>query len=275
MSSLTSSAAWQVVLEVHRSSTIEPLVHGGVAVAPDGCWDSARAADAATAAMLDALLPIARVKTGYVVAQIGQSLDGCIATASGDSHYVTGLASRTHLHRLRALVDAVVVGVGTVARDDPALTVRHVPGKNPARVVLDPHARAPRSARVFRDGCAPTWHAVRQPGRAAPGALPLPLLPGDPVQTVAGLLDALAQRGLRRVLVEGGGITVSHCLAARRVDRLHVVVAPLLIGAGRRAFVWPHASTLGEALRPVWRSWALDDDRLYELDLRRSMTPAS
>jgi len=87
-----------------------------------------------------------------VVGQIGQSIDGRIATTTGRSHYINGSASLTHLHRLRAVVDAVVVGVGTLCADDPQLTVRHVEGPNPARVVIDPHGRSPPDARCFTPG---------------------------------------------------------------------------------------------------------------------------
>ena len=77
-----------------------------------------------------------------VVGQIGQSLDGRIATPKGHSHYVNGDDGLAHLHRLRALVDAVVVGIGTVLADDPQLTVRRVSGPHPARVVIDPQRKA-------------------------------------------------------------------------------------------------------------------------------------
>src|SRR5262249_31638048 len=84
-----------------------------------------------------------------VVAQIGQSLDGRIATATGHSHYINGHEGLAHLHRLRALVDAVVVGIGTVLADDPQLTVRRVAGPHPARVVIDPRGRLPACARML------------------------------------------------------------------------------------------------------------------------------
>ena len=83
-----------------------------------------------------------------VVAQCGQSIDARIATASGHSHYINGAEGLAHLHRLRALVDAVVVGVGTALADDPQLTVRRVAGPNPARVVIDPNGRLPPTARA-------------------------------------------------------------------------------------------------------------------------------
>src|SRR5437764_1940338 len=79
-----------------------------------------------------------------VVGQFGQSIDARIATPTGSSHYINGPAGLAHLHRLRALVDVIVVGVGTALADDPQLTVRRVAGPSPARVVLDPSGRLPR-----------------------------------------------------------------------------------------------------------------------------------
>src|SRR5688500_13078150 len=84
-----------------------------------------------------------------VVGQIGQSLDGRIATLSGHSHDISGSAGLDHLHRLRSVVDAVVVGAGTVRADDPQLTVRRVSGPNPARVAIDPRGSLDTSARIF------------------------------------------------------------------------------------------------------------------------------
>src|SRR3954466_14796758 len=86
-----------------------------------------------------------------VVGQIGQSIDGRIATVTGHSKYINGPAGLAHLHRLRALVDAVLVGIGTAVADDPQLTVRRIAGPNPARIVLDPRGRLPPGARVLAE----------------------------------------------------------------------------------------------------------------------------
>ena len=236
-----------------------------------GAWRCATALAADTAELLDLFLPLVAQAGPWVVAQLGQSLDGRIATESGASHYINAIEARTHLHRLRAVVDAVVVGVGTVNADDPQLTVRHVPGANPLRVVLDPRRRAVAQARVFNDGAAPTLHVVAEDGDASGGAgdvrcCAMPCAAGgfEP----AAVLGWLREAGYRRVLVEGGGVTVSRFLQAGVLDRLHVMVAPMLIGSGRPGLVLPPIETLDEAIRPASRCFACGVDTLFDLDLR-------
>ncbi len=242
-----------------------------------GAWQAAGAPTAAARDLLELLLPL-QLRADLVIAQIGQSLDGRIATAGGHSHYVTGPADIRRLHRLRALVDAVVVGAGTVAADNPRLTVRGVEGDNPVRVILDPRGRLDRDRHVFTDGAARTVE-VR---RAADGGAGGPRLEGDVLLMPAGggvfrpatVLEALRGLGYRRILVEGGGTTVSRFLQAGALDRLHVTVAPLLIGGGRPALTLDPIESLDEALRPRCRHLRLGDDMLFDLDLRGAGTGA-
>ena len=124
-------------------------------------------------ALIDLYLPIcsATVARPITVGHLGQSLDGFIATHAGESQYVTGEENIRHLHRMRALCDAVVVGAGTVAADDPQLTTRHVSGPSPVRVVLDPTRRLADHYRVFNDDTADTLYvcgrSLRRRGRNA------------------------------------------------------------------------------------------------------------
>jgi len=237
-----------------------------------GGWEASALPDEAARALLDLYLPLA-LRTDLVIGQLGQSLDGRIATLSGKSHYVTGPADLVRLHRVRALVDAVLVGAGTVALDDPRLTVREAEGENPVRVVLDPRGRLPAERRVFTDGAAPTLVV-----RRADAAPPAPALPGVDVVVMpfhgaggfdpAAVLAALRARGLRRVLVEGGGVTVSRFLQAGVLDRLHVTIAPMLMGSGRPGLTLPPIESLDQALRPRCRSVRLGEDVLFDLELR-------
>ncbi|WP_110675504.1 RibD family protein [Salinicola sp. RZ23] len=247
-----------------------------------GGWRSDARVDAEAAQLLSIWLPwcVADLSHGpQLIAQLGQSLDGRIATVTGASHYVTGQASLVHLHRTRALVDAVVVGAGTVEADDPQLTVRHVEGDNPLRVVLDPRARVCATRGVFTRDLAPTWHLVAAAraeqaaaDRARQGASHVSVKPlqvdaagADPADVVA----LLAEGGCRRILVEGGGLTISRFLEAGQLDRLHSVVAPMIIGSGRPALTLPEIETLDRALRPACRHFTLGEDMLFDVDLRR------
>ncbi|GJE01174.1 hypothetical protein GMJLKIPL_3103 [Methylobacterium isbiliense] len=231
-----------------------------------------RGADAASDGVATALFsPLAAGSPDqpFVIAQLGQSLDGRIATLSGDSKYINRDAALDHLHRLRAHVDAIVVGIGTVLADDPLLTVRRVAGRSPARVVLDPAGRIPACAQVLRDDgvrrivvCRPETRvpegaeAVRI---AAPGAFP----PG-------AVVAALGRLGFSRILIEGGARTVSAFIDAGAIDRLHVMVAPLLMGSGRPGLDLRPIEALREAMRPLTRSYLLcDGDVLFDCDLRR------
>jgi diaminohydroxyphosphoribosylaminopyrimidine deaminase/5-amino-6-(5-phosphoribosylamino)uracil reductase len=242
-----------------------------------GSWASSGEASAAARDVLDIYLPL-RLAPDLVLGQLGQSLDGRIATEGGASHFVTGPKDIERLHRLRALVDAVVVGATTVAQDDPRLTVRLVEGPNPARVVLDPSGQLDAGRRVFSESAVPTLVVREEAGGrgwrpAAPGSEgnveELRIPSSDPGGLdLAALVDRLRARGLRRLLVEGGGVTVSRFLQAGLLDRLHVTVAPLLIGSGRPSITLEPIVSLDDALRPACRRFTLGEDVLFDLDLR-------
>jgi diaminohydroxyphosphoribosylaminopyrimidine deaminase/5-amino-6-(5-phosphoribosylamino)uracil reductase len=225
--------------------------------------------------------PLLAAGPHFVMAQLGQSLDGFIAARTGDACFVTGDADRTHLHRLRALVDAVVVGVGTVLADDCRLTVRAVAGQSPLRVVLDPNSRARRDAHVLSVGDAPTWWVVADdlppPRNVSPHVevVQLPRSGHDRGFTPKQIVAALAARGHGRVLVEGGGITVSRFLAAGELHRLQVTTAPLLVGDGVPGLRFAGRDRLGDALRAPSRRFVLGEDVCVELDLTRASTGCS
>jgi diaminohydroxyphosphoribosylaminopyrimidine deaminase / 5-amino-6-(5-phosphoribosylamino)uracil reductase len=209
----------------------------------------------------------------YVVGQLGQSLDGRVATPTGHSHYINGLEAIVHLHRLRALVDAVVVGVGTAIADDPRLTVRQVEGRSPARVVIDPSGRLPPTAKLLeRDGTA--VYVVQAGDRRRPdGVTGIALRSRDGALDPHDIVAALAERGLRRILIEGGAYTVSAFLSAGALDRLHVCVAPLLLGSGPIGVTLPPIDRLESALRPRVAVHRLGDDVLFDCNLEKP--PAS
>jgi diaminohydroxyphosphoribosylaminopyrimidine deaminase/5-amino-6-(5-phosphoribosylamino)uracil reductase len=211
-----------------------------------------------------------------VVGRLAQTLDGRIATVSGSSQWIGGPGDILHTHRLRALCDAVLVGAGTVRADDPRLTTRECAGPNPVRVVLDPAWRLAAEYGIFREG-PPTLLVVAQD---APGAMPAPERHGtaEVVRMPRGpdgldlpaVLAMLAARGLRRVFVEGGGVTVSRFLAAGCLDRLHVTVAPVLLGSGIPAFSLPEAARIADGLRFSWTVHEISPDVLLDIALDRA-----
>lgn len=204
-----------------------------------------------------------------VVAQCGQSIDARIATASGHSHYINGAEGLTHLHRLRALVDAVVIGVGTAQADDPQLTVRRVAGPNPARVVIDPNGRLAPAARLLaEDGVRRLVITGMETALDFPPGVEVVRIAAMERQLApAAVLAALAQRGFRRVLIEGGSNTVSRFLAAGCLDRLHVMIAPMIIGAGPSSVSLAPIERVEQAIKAPMRAHILGDDVLLDCDL--------
>ena len=210
----------------------------------------------------------------FVVAQLGQSLDGRIATPTGESRWINKDAALDHVHRIRANVDAVLVGVGTVIADNPILNVRRVAGRNPARVVIDPKGRIPLQARCLDGGDGCRRIVIRAEGVTGPllpdgvEVIQLPLS-ADGKLSPSATVAALFARGLKKILVEGGAWTVSEFINARAVDHLHVLVAPVILGSGKTGLSLTPIDRLSEAVRPKARVFPLEDgDVLFDCDLR-------
>ena len=265
---LDASRAWDRLLGVRTSEDAGAagLVRAG------GTWRWERDADPEATRLAALYTPLCLAGPRIAIAQLGQSVDGFIATRTGDAVYVTGEEDRLHLHRLRALTDAVVIGAGTAVADDPRLTVRACEGANPVRVILDPRGRVERRRQVFTDGSAPTLWVLGTGRRTAEHAIEgvdvIEVPCGDGGFAPRSLLDALARRGLGRVLVEGGGVTVSRFLGEGALHRLYVTVAPVLVGDGVPGLRFPGPERMREALRAPVRRFTLGDDSLFEFDLR-------
>jgi riboflavin-specific deaminase-like protein len=244
---------------------------------PDTGWTSLLREDDPRHALLDLYLPIcsATAARPITVGHLGQSLDGFIATHAGESRFVTGQENILHLHRLRALCDAVVVGAGTVAADDPQLTTRLVAGPTPLRVVLDPARRLGDTHRVFSDDKAETLYVcarslVGADERTFGQAVVVGVEDTADGIDVAELLRLLRGRGCTRVFVEGGGVTVSMFLEANLLDRLHMAIAPIIIGDGRPAIRLSPPAALSDCHRPRYRVFRMGTDVLFDCDLSSS-----
>lgn len=265
---IDAARAWELLLAL--SQWPEGLADAGLSVDADGAWQAIRPVDPEAVALFDLYLDFALRCAGRpaTVGHLGQSLDGGIATADGGSHYVTGPENIDHLHRMRALADAVVVGIGTVLADDPQLTVRRVPGPDPLRVVIDPRARLAPDCRLLSTGMSRPLLVIAEEAGPPPGVEVLRLPAGEGGIAPAAIVEALHARGLHRLFVEGGGDTVSRFLASGALDRLQVAVAPLLIGGGRPGLTLPVLDDLAEAPRPPCRTVTMGADVLFDCDLR-------
>jgi riboflavin-specific deaminase-like protein len=205
-----------------------------------------------------------------VVGQIGQTMDGRIATVTGHSKYVNGQTGLAHLHQLRALVDAVVIGVGTALADNPRLTVREVRGKSPARIVIDPRARLSSQHLVWQDdGVQKIWVIAEGITVTSPPQVELISLPATNGAIDPNLiLTSLYARGLKRVLIEGGAETISRFMTAKCLDRLHLIVAPIVMGSGRLSFNLPPIEHMDQAERLKVQTHILGNDVVFDCDLR-------
>jgi len=188
--------------------------------------------------LLQGYLKHRRTGMPAVIVKYAASLDGRIASASGDARWVSGPEARAWVHRLRRRVDAIAVGSGTVLADDPELTVRleeGEPATQPLRIVIDSRGRTPASARVLGVGALVAtvadspldWRAAL----ASTGAEVLVLPEVDGHVSLEALLRDLGARGVLHLLVEGGGALLGSLFDEKQVDRLYAVIAPLVIGA--------------------------------------------
>jgi diaminohydroxyphosphoribosylaminopyrimidine deaminase/5-amino-6-(5-phosphoribosylamino)uracil reductase len=219
-------------------------------------------------------LKLLRTNWPYVHAKWAMTLDGKIATRTGDSKWISNEAARQRVHELRGRVDAIVIGIHTVFADDPLMTARPPGPRIPLRVVLDSRARLPLDSRlvatvadapvlVATDKAAPE-DSVQALRRAGCEVLRLSGENGRP--TVSALLDELGRRRMTNVLVEGGGAVLGNFLDTHcAIDEVHVFVAPRLVGgAGAKTpIAGVGATVLTEALMP--REWHVEtiEDNVY------------
>jgi 3,4-dihydroxy 2-butanone 4-phosphate synthase/GTP cyclohydrolase II len=211
----------------------------------------------------------------YIVLKYAQTLDGRIATRTGDSKWISGEAERRTSHALRAACDAVMVGIRTVLADDPQLTVRMVPGASPLRVVLDSTLRIPSDAQILGDAASTLVvttersSADRRRGLRARG-VGVRVVERDPLCGVdlSAALSLLRATGVRCLLVEGGAAVITSFLRARLADRVVVGIAPKIVGSGTEAVGDLSVVRVSDGLRLSDRSvHALGDDVVVAGDL--------
>jgi len=221
-----------------------------------------------------------RLRRPYVIAKWAQSLDGKLATAAGESKWITGEAARREAHQLRARVDAILVGSGTVIADDPLLTARGVPIRRVAtRVVMDRRLRIPIGARLVQSALEfPTilfTSALRSNGKKARQLAGLGVqVVGVAAETAAGFIEGclneLANREVTNLLVEGGPKVLTAFFEAGLVDEAWVFTAPMFIGGTNApsALDASYVSKLTQATRPVLLSTRrIGTDTLHRMQI--------
>lgn len=188
------------------------------------------------------------------ITHFAQSLDGRIATAGGGSKWIGDRKNREHAHRMRALCDGVLVGAGTVRRDRPRLTVRHVPGRNPVRIVL---GSSQKELRAMTDASSePVWVIGGKRETLKGNVHILDIEEGENGLIPAGaILKELHGRRIDSVYIEGGGMTASHFLKSYAVDVLQLHISPLILGSGRASFSLPVIEKISEARRFDTHEW--------------------
>jgi diaminohydroxyphosphoribosylaminopyrimidine deaminase/5-amino-6-(5-phosphoribosylamino)uracil reductase len=216
-------------------------------------------------------LPLVRLK-------MATSLDGFVATAKGDSKWISGEQSRERVHRWRADADAVGVGVGTVLADDPLLTARDVEVfRQPVRVVFDSQARLPLDSKLAQSAAlaplavviGPGADGERARGLERAGAELIVAAGRDPGERVSAALAELGRRGVTSLLLEGGPVLAGSFAAAGELDELRLFIAPILLGGGRPPLEGEGAEAVGEALRALaLESEPSGDDVLVSARLR-------
>jgi diaminohydroxyphosphoribosylaminopyrimidine deaminase/5-amino-6-(5-phosphoribosylamino)uracil reductase len=194
----------------------------------------------------------------YAVSHFAQSLDGRIATASGDAKWIGNDANLVHAHRMRALCDGVLIGAKTLARDKPQLTVRHVSGENPTRIVLG--SAFDHLEYLQRTSSAPICLISSQASTAQRGVDTVQLQCDNELISSATILAALYQRGIHSVYIEGGAMTTSHFLRERALDVVQLHIAPMIFGSGLSAFAMPQIQYTAESIRFASHTYVPVDD---------------
>ncbi|HET8739973.1 MAG TPA: GTP cyclohydrolase II RibA [Acidimicrobiia bacterium] len=210
----------------------------------------------------------------FVVVKAAQTVDGRIATKGGDSKWITGPGERRVTHALRAACDAVMVGIGTVLKDNPQLTVRDVPGASPLRVILDSDLRTPHDARVLDGEAAtliftgPESDPARREELRRRGVRVEVINRDQEGLSVAEALHRLAEIGVGSVLVEGGSGVITSFLASGFADRFIVSIAPTVIGKGTEAVSDLGTARVADGIPLTNRSLlAIEDDLILAWDV--------
>ena len=256
-------AAWRWVLGANVCSGLAQD-----ATRPRG-WSAQGSVAKEVGAFLDIYAPLRRTAGVNVLAHLGQSIDGYVALPDGESRGLSAPENIAHLHRLRALFDVVMIGGTTAQSDDPRLTTRLVDGPSPVRVVVDPGLKTSPDLGLYADSRADTllFCSHDAPLKEYPQSTRICRVHASGRSFLQAAAATLQGLGLRRVFIEGGGRLVSAWLTEGLLNRLHLTVAPVLLGAGIPGLVAKPCRNLEHISQPEVTSHAMGRDVLFDFVL--------
>jgi len=217
------------------------------------------------------------MKRPHITVKFAQTLDGKIAAKDGSSKWISGLKARKLAHRLRAIHDAVLVGVGTIVEDDPSLTTRFVKGRSPLRIILDPKLRIPIKSKVLRNqkksktfvitSRMSSKGKIKKIEKMGGEVLLAPFIKGGYID-LRKIIRILYKKKIKSILIEGGSRTISLFLKQRIVDSVIAVISPKILGSGLSSVSDIGIPNIGKALRlKICKIKKIGDDILYVANL--------
>tara|TARA_B100000959_G_scaffold137155_1_gene144222 strand:- start:4519 stop:5409 length:891 start_codon:yes stop_codon:yes gene_type:complete len=218
--------------------------------------------------MFDLYMPIIfnGVNNTYLIAHIAQTLDGYIATKSGESKYISSPQNLEHIHMLRAISDIIIVGTNTVRLDNPMLTTRLVKGSSPMRLILDKKNTLKNNYNVFSNKDGNGYKIISEKIKNYNNnVFTLPLYKNK--FDLNDIISLLKKLNKRIVYIEGGGSTVSNFYNNKLLNKIHLCISPIIIGQGRNSFILPKIKSLKNIKDNKIKYFKMGEDILCDIDL--------
>jgi len=222
--------------------------------------------DKETQELFNIFLPIVlnRKKNPYIVGHLAQSLDGFIATRSGESKYISCKQNIEHIHRIRAISDVILVGARTILLDNPCLTTRLVKGNNPMRLILDPNNKLKGVEKVFKHHDKNGFRIIGSNELSKEeNIFKLPIVKNT--FKLNHLIDLFKKLNKKIIFIEGGGYTISEFYKNNCLDRLHLCLSPTIIGKGKSSFLIENKKSMKDFKNHGIRYYKMGEDILCDM----------
>ncbi len=222
--------------------------------------------DKETQELFNIFLPIVlnRKKNPYIVGHLAQSLDGFIATRSGESKYISCKQNIEHIHRIRAISDVILVGARTILLDNPCLTTRLVKGNNPMRLILDPNNKLKGVEKVFKHHDKNGFRIIGSNELSKEeNIFKLPIVKNT--FKLNHLIDLFKKLNKKIIFIEGGGYTISEFYKNNCLDRLHLCLSPTIIGKGKSSFLIENKKSMKDFKNHDIRYYKMGEDILCDM----------